>query len=297
MPTGQIDMSKSQDIPLHHFFDDDASSIPFQLIPLARKTHYDTSVAHRHNYYEIFVFTEGGGTHNIDFEDFNIASNSIHYVSPGQVHHVNRALDSSGYVILFSREFYYLNMQDKNLLFELPFLNNNSKQPVLNISADAFAQLLFVIQSMERECSSNLPLNEDILRSYLNILLLECKRNFDVLHPDVAVAHQNSTYQQFKVLLETHFIQKHKVSDYASLLHITEKHLNEVCKKAVGKKASEIIYERIILESKRLLLHSDYSNKEIAFFLHFDDPSHFNKFFKNKVGITPSSFKKEKSLS
>ena len=85
----------------------------------------------------------------------------------------------------------------------------------------------------------------------------------------------------------------HQVQDYAGLMAITEKYLNELCKKTAGKTASELIHERIILEAKRLLLHSDLNNKEVAYFLSFDDPSHFSKFFKRKTGRTPSQFRKE----
>ena len=286
-------MAKAQ-IPLHSFAQDDATSIPFNLIPLERKTDYDASVPHRHNYYEIFVFLEGGGVHDIDFNRIAIEPGSLHFVSPGQVHHVQRSLDSSGYVMFFSREFYYLNLQNKNILFELPFLNNNSDRPILNLDSSTFAQVLMLIQQMEKEFSSDNPLKEEIVRSYLNIILIQCKRLFEERYPEDEGSSHSGLFQDFRILLETHFAELHKVSDYAALLHITEKHLNETCKKSRGKTASELIYDRIILEAKRLLLHSDFSNKEIAYFLHFDDPSHFSKFFKNKVGQSPNDFRKTK---
>ncbi|HHG86644.1 MAG TPA: helix-turn-helix domain-containing protein, partial [Bacteroidetes bacterium] len=100
-------------------------------------------------------------------------------------------------------------------------------------------------------------------------------------------------FLNFRISLEEQFMHLHQVKDYASLLAITEKHLNELCKKSTGKTASELIYDRIVLEAKRLLMHSSMNNKEVAYQLSFDDPSHFSKFFKRKVGISPSGFRKK----
>ena len=63
---------------------------------------------------------------------------------------------------------------------------------------------------------------------------------------------------------------------------VTDKKLSVHTKSAVGKTAIEMIHDRIILEAKRLLKHSNYNIKEIAFFLNFDDPSHLVSFLKGK---------------
>jgi AraC family transcriptional activator of pobA len=279
-------------IPLHNFAKDDRTSIPFNYIPLEKKTDYDHSMPHRHNYYEIFFFTEGGGIHEIDFQEFEIASRSIHYVSPGQVHHVRRGIGSEGFVMLFSRDFYYLNLQNKRILFDLPFLNNNTDEPILNLTEAEFEIMSRLTEMLSAEHQSDNPMKEEIMRSYLNIVLINCKRLFYQYNPEHAEVFGTKLFQDFRIQLENDFATFHKVSDYAQRLSVTEKHLNETTKKTVGKTASELIHDRIILEAKRLIVHSDHSNKEIAYFLHFDDPSHFSKFFKNKVGVSPNEFKK-----
>ncbi len=278
-------------IPIHNFTVDDATSISFKIIPLEKRSSYDTSIPHRHNYYEIFIFTKGGGIHDIDFQTFNIESRSVHYVSPGQVHQVKRELDSYGYVILFSRDFYYLNAQNTNILSELPFLNNNNPRPILELNENDYASFISTVDKLHEEYHSNNPMKEEILRSYLNILLIESKRNFKDEEPH-SDSGNTQLLQQFRTALENNFTKLHKVSEYATSLAVSEKHLNDALKKSMGKTASEMIQGRIILEAKRLFMHSDLSNKEIAYFLSFDDPSHFSKFFKNKVGLSPNDFRK-----
>lgn len=283
----------SGNIPLHSFIKDDHRSIPFRVMPLEKREEYDTSVPHRHNYYEIFIFEAGGGQHDIDFEVFEIADRSIHFVSPGQVHLVRRELDSNGMVIFFSRDFYYLNLQDKNILFDLPFLNNNSARPLLNLDASTFLPLVTLAQSIAREYDSKNDFREELIRSYLNIFLIECRRLYDDTTPSKEEGVNATSFRSFRVHLEESFTTLHQVQDYAGLMAITEKHLNDICKRSSGKTASELIHDRIILEARRLITHSELNNKEVAHFLNFDDPSHFSKFFKRKTGDTPSEFRKK----
>lgn len=283
----------NQNIPIHDFSKDDASSIPFKIISLNTLGHYDSSIPHRHNYYEIFILFKGGGTHEIDFVTYPIEDNCIHYVSPGQVHHVKRELNTFGYVILFSRDFYSIVAEKKDLLFDLPFLNNNGAKPVFNISENEMELIKPILKSIEEESSNNQLHNDEVIRSYLNILLLQSNRIYKKQNPDFDNSQNDTLFNRFRILLEKKFSKLHKVKEFAEELGTSEKTLNEHCKKISGKTASEHIYNRIILEAKRLLKHSDQSTKEIAFFLNFHDPAHFNKFFRKQVGKSPGEFRSE----
>ncbi|MDQ3073368.1 MAG: helix-turn-helix transcriptional regulator [Bacteroidota bacterium] len=93
--------------------------------------------------------------------------------------------------------------------------------------------------------------------------------------------------------MESDFTRQQKPVTYAEHLGISEKHLNELSKTYTGKKISEVIHERLMLEAKRLLLHSALSVKEIGYFLSFEDPSYFTRFFKRKAGKSPARFRNE----
>ena len=99
-----------------------------------------------------------------------------------------------------------------------------------------------------------------------------------------------SEYSEFRKLLFREFKTIKKVKDYAERLNITEKSLNEMVKAQTGKSTSQVIYNQIILEAKRLL-QTGMSSKEISYDLNFEDPSHFSKFFKSKTGYSPSEFR------
>ncbi|MFI5204362.1 MAG: helix-turn-helix domain-containing protein [Flavobacteriales bacterium] len=277
-------------IPLHDFSVDDSSSIPFKLIPLEFRSDYDISVPHRHNYYEIFLFENGGGTHRVDFTTHEITNHSLHFVSPGQVHLVKRIPASNGNIILFSREFYYMDSADRNLLFEMPFLNNNTDVPVIELTPADYEKLNTLILMMYAEEKSGTEMKHEAMRSLLNLFLVTSKRLFV---NEEKLSASTSGFYEFKSLVEHNFRTWHKVQDYAQALHISEKQLGELVKKSCGQTVLAVIHDRILLEAKRLLVHGDSSTKEIGYFLNFEDPSHFTKFFKNGSGSTPQAFREQ----
>jgi len=87
------------------------------------------------------------------------------------------------------------------------------------------------------------------------------------------------------------FKETHEVAAYADMLNISAGHLSEVVKEQSGRSAIAHIHDRIVLEAKRLLFHTERSIKEISFQLGFGDASYFNRFFKRITGSTPLEYR------
>jgi AraC-like DNA-binding protein len=98
---------------------------------------------------------------------------------------------------------------------------------------------------------------------------------------------------EFKRLVEKNFIEKREVNHYASLLHITPKHLSEVVKQHTGKSPRELINDMLLLEAKVLLGSTDLTVTEIAHKLCFGDQSHFGHFIKQHTGCSPVELRKK----
>ena len=281
-------------IPLHSLQEGDHLANPFRLVEMTefKEGSYDYSRPHRHNYYEVFYFERGGGTHDIDFTTFHIDSPCLHFVSPGQIHQVRRDGDSHGWVILFTDDFYYLNLANRNILHETPFLNRNHPRPILDLNDQTDREILGIIEGLQRELAQDHAYRDDALRALLNLLLITSRRLFESSEEVLPEESNDSRLlREFKRMVEDKFHSMHSVSAYANNLHVTPGHLNDVVKKSTGKTVSTVIQERVLLEAKRLLAHSDYSIKEIAHALGFDDPSYFTRFFRERVGDAPGVFR------
>ena len=99
--------------------------------------------------------------------------------------------------------------------------------------------------------------------------------------------------QRFRLAVEKGFRKTSSVREYAELLHVTPAHLSESVRLETGSAAGDVIRRRLLLEAKRLLLHSELTVSEIAFDLGFEDSSYFSRFVRRGVGFSPVDFRNE----
>ena len=99
--------------------------------------------------------------------------------------------------------------------------------------------------------------------------------------------------RQLEQNIESYYKENKSAAFYASTLNITPKHLNRITKTTLNKTTTELITERILLEAKRLIVHSNNSLSNIAELLGYEDYSYFSKIFKKHTKITPIQFKKK----
>ena len=74
-------------------------------------------------------------------------------------------------------------------------------------------------------------------------------------------------------------------------MNLSLKQVSHLCKKTVDKTPTEMLTDRIILEAKRLIIHSDLSISSIAKTLNFSDDSYFIRTFKKICDLTPEQFR------
>lgn len=251
---------------------------------LAQLNDYDYTEPHRHDYFEFFFFKQGGGEHIIDFIPFEIHANSVHIVAPGQVHQMKRALDSEGHVVLFELSAIHPPAVMENFLFEHICMDAGELNPVFRFAPEHKELLEQRMQTIFDALKRGGELDKLRLVNELQLFCLACMEVAGDKGESV-----NSDYLRFRRALKDHYKNLKKVKDYADLLHITERALNDLCKSHAGTSASEVIYKHIIMEAKRLL-RTGITVKESAYALHFDDPAHFSKFFKAQTGFSPSDF-------
>ncbi len=272
-------------IPIHRFSEKGVEDI--KVNELKMLNNYDFDHPHRHDYFEFFIFIKGGGVHLIDFEEFIIHPNSIHIVAPGQVHQVKRSLNSTGFVLLFNTSVFQTNNLIYNFLFNHICFDVKENRPSYQFDLGLQMEVSKIANQIWQDYSTQQYLKNEYVLSNLNLLCIFCERSKKrELTPEYSNKN-NTVYFEFRRMVLLNYKTIKKVSEYASVLNITEKQLNEVIKIKTGDSASSIIFKQIILEAKRLL-HTGMSVKEVAFDLNFDDPAHFSKFFKTQTGISPS---------
>jgi AraC-like DNA-binding protein len=257
-----------------------------------------SDLPHRHTYYTVIWSYTATGRHLIDFKEYPIEPNYIFFVSPGQVHQVITDPNPTGIVILFTPEFLQKNSIKEDFIANLRLFRDCSETPPMSVNEQMDEHLKNFVKGIMQSFHSENEMKYETIGSYLKLFLIECNANCSLFPGNNTqnIEVGRSLLQRFKNSVEMHYKSWHQVKEYANDLNVTPGYLNEVIKTALAISAKDYIQNRLILETKRLVIFTDKSIKEIGFDLGFEDPSHFSKFFKSLAGTSLQDFKESISL-
>ncbi|WP_316838812.1 helix-turn-helix transcriptional regulator [Pedobacter gandavensis] len=250
---------------------------------------------HKHNFYEILWLEKGPSKHTIDHHSFDLSLDSIFFIAPGQIHELAQEEDLRGYSIMFSPAFLALGDGGQELFSGLSFMEDTYAHPALTLLPKEQEGLFTALNMLHIE-TKRADRSPNIIRHLLLAFLFQIKRMITDKPVDAKDNLQVIMVKKFKVLLETHYKQETRLSFFADALFMTAAHLNEVLKAVTGKTAGESIRERLLLEAKRMLIHSPLTVGQISAELGFTDFSYFSRQFKKQEGLSPAAFRKTKSL-
>lgn len=254
-----------------------------------------TDVPHRHDYYTVLLIQAAEGTHVVDYKTFPFQPLQVFFVSPGQVHQVAATSKPTGWVFTFSRDFLVENNIPESFITNINLFQAFGDAPPLQLDEATFERLLAIIRQMKECLPMDLTYRSRALGALLQLFLIHCN-NSSTVNPR-QLDEENSgvcILRDFKHLVEQRYSKWHKVNDYAAEVHLSPKYLSQTVKQFTGKSAKEFIQDRLVLEAKRLLLHTDLTAKEVAYRIGFEEPLHFSSFFKKKAGISPTQFREQK---
>jgi AraC family transcriptional activator of pobA len=254
------------------------------------QSHQFVNSPHRHNTYITILFTKGTGAHQIDFSSYKVIPGSVFLLSPGQAHSWSLSEDANGFVFFHTGDFYnsiYVNRKVE----DFPFFYLSSNYPVVYCHSKNINKIEELFKEILNEFKTGLIHRERKLGSLVDLVYVELTRIY--YNKGDNQEKKNSNYTKVKNLLkliDENFKRKKSAAEYADLMNMTSRHLSRICQEVLNKSTSDLIYERIILEAKRLLTHTDTSVSRVAEQLGFDDYSYFVRFFKTREGKTPKEF-------
>jgi AraC family transcriptional activator of pobA len=248
---------------------------------------------HRHNFYISVLFTKGSGTHEIEFNTYNIKPGSVFLLAPGEVHDWHLSKNIDGYIIFHTKEFYDLNFTYEKV-DNFPFFCCLRNYPLIPLRNKWREDIERIFCDIVEEYHHNELLKFQKIASLVNVLYIVLSR---IYLPKTMMDKQNLNYltklKKLENLLDKHFKEIKYPKDYAQMMHLSEKHLNRICKICLGKTTSGVIIDRIVLEAKRMLVFSGFTVSQIAAELGYTNNSYFFRLFKKRTGKTPLEFMNE----
>ena len=227
----------------------------------------------RPEFHTLYVGIRGKGSLVVDFTPVPLGANHLTVMAAGRVQQFipDRRVDA--WMLLFASE----------RVAPSPLLSPTWPSPVLALRDrtpfDALVEQLATEHG--RPADAHQP---QILDALLRALLLQAERLVGEPPPPAAL-------ERFFTILERDHARTRSVAHYAKHAGISKRRLGELLGARTGKSTKQVIDERVILECKRLLAHTEISVKELAAQLAFDEPTNFVKFFRHHTNTTPLAFR------
>jgi AraC family transcriptional activator of pobA len=285
-------LNYNQQVPVYPLLPDDINGNPnFRLYQFEGNfpAQSDLLIPHRKDHYLLVFIRRGGSRQWIDMTPYVLKDNTVYFSGPNQVIVKEGITQLWSTGIAFTKEF--LSLQENAAISKLPIIQNPCRSHELLLTPADVDFVEDMLSKINAEYILPSDWQQRMLTAYLTVLLTYLSRLYTEQYSNEVTTEEKLCLRHYQAKINERFRELHEVSDYASLLHISAGHLSEVVKTQSGKPAIKHIHERLVLEARRMLFHTENSLKEIAFELGFAEASYFNRFFKRETGVTPATYR------
>ncbi len=285
-------MSKqNKNIPINSMDDDFSQGISIDKLNIKKsdfKTaeQYESATqSHRDEGHAFHIIEKGSVLIEIDFQKYKVKAPAVVYMHPNQVH---RILDFETITVCS------LGIKNESLNpYYLKFLEEIAPARPMSLSKEAYSIIsdTFLL-CLNFSKQKNNKLYHQLLKDSCNTLVAFLASQFlNQKKPEASLSRFEIVAKSFSQVLEKNYRSLKRPGEYAEKLNISTPYLNECIKHTSGYSASQHIQDRIILEAKRLLHHTNKSVKEIAFELGYEDYPYFSRLFTKATGMSALAFR------
>lgn len=204
--------------------------------------------------------------------------------------------DQTGFFCIFREAFFTENLRSN--IYDLPMFKIGGKPAYfLNEVQEKFINDIFL--KMLEEINSDYRYKYDLIRNYLTEMIHTAMKIEPTerlyQHPDansrITSVFTELLERQFPIESPSQRFSLRSAKDFAEKLYVHVNHLNRAIKITTGKTTTDLITERLTNEAMALLKHTDWNISEISYCLGFEEPAHFNNFFKRQLQMNPSAYR------
>lgn len=260
----------------------------------------DEVTASRRDYYKISFISKGSGIFTMGEERYEVDGPTLMFINPFELKTWRpTSEEQEGYFCLFTDLLFEAQTNHQENLLTHPLLQMGA-QAVYKLTDEQCSYIQSIFRQLLREYSDNAAFKHEAILIYLKLLLLEGKRlSTQFASPQRQLTAAQSLAHRFTDRLEKQFPIEYThnqlglktAKEFAQVLNTHPNHLNACVKQATGRTVSEHIRQRMLLEARLLLIHTDWQISEIAWCLGFEDPGNFTHFFKNHSGVSPHAYR------
>ncbi|MFC5411105.1 helix-turn-helix domain-containing protein [Larkinella bovis] len=247
--------------------------------------------------YAVFYVADGKGVFYSDFGAFPFEGPTLLFATPLQLISMKSKTVFPIRFLRFHGDFYCIEYHRKEVACNGLLFNNIYLEPSVVLTDREIGIIERIQDDIADELRQPEPA-EMVLRAYLQLFLAKASQlKIKSLNNPIHAIPRDESMEQFKQLLEQHYLELRKPHEYASLLAMSPNTLTKRCRRYFKKSPSALIQERFILEAKKQLHLTRKSIKEIAWALKFEDEFYFSRVFKKFTNISPQAFRDQTGIS
>lgn len=253
---------------------------------LDRAGRHEFAMTQRLDFHFMLAVTSGRATHMVDFAEHRLQPGAVLWVRPGQVQRWGDLSGFDGYTIAFPAGLVDPEtdaLASVESAYGTPFWSLTPRQQAL------VAPLLVALSELSPDQTLAPELRRSGLTHLLSTLLLRLR---GLVGAEPGGEGLPDAYVAFRDLVEAEHARQHSVAEYAAALGYSTRTLVRATQAAAGVPPKQIIDDRILLEARRLLVHTDQTVGRIGSTLGFDDASNFTSWFEKRAGMLPSEFRR-----
>lgn len=249
------------------------------------------AIPHRAQFFHVMWLDKGTkATHYIDFNPIKLEPGTLIFIPNNSVNLFDKNGYYEGKAIIFTANFFSKNPGDAQFLNSSVLFSDLYDITKMRVTSNTFHILFGAMETEFLQAPDGVQY--DILKNLLHSFLLLAEREirkqgFKEIKPSANLDY----VLLYKDLIEKNYKKEKAVHHYASSMSITEKQLYKATTNVLDKTPKQLIDDRILLEAKRLLVHTHVNIKEVAYNLGFEEPTNFIKYFKKHTTQTPSGFR------
>ncbi|MED3881767.1 AraC family transcriptional regulator [Priestia megaterium] len=251
--------------------------------------HYN-NLLHKHSFFEVCYVLEGEGTYIDQGCTYQIKENTMFLSRPDVLHQIR---SDTGLFILYVG----FELIESDSSEEWVTLIEEAKQcpeVVIDVKEDEAAPLMWkslLIQATKSESA----LFEEILSNLAHSLILSLIQNFVATsndHSQKLVQKKSSLVLTLaKLYIKDNLSNSIKLTDTATYLHLSSRHLSRLFKTELGISYSEYVQNERIQKAATLLKTTDLSIRDIAQETGFPDVHYFTRVFTASMHSSPGRFR------
>jgi AraC family transcriptional regulator, transcriptional activator of pobA len=269
----------------------DEHTLHVETIAARSRLHEWTIRAHRHrDLLQVLLLQRGRVEAAIDREHVTLRAPAIVIVPAGSVHSFRFQPQTVGIVLSLGSGIARDVASTTRGLIE--FLDR-PRAHALDPASMRATDVAPLAQMLLREFERSAPGRDVALKGLAGALLANLLRLADTQATRRAprTTPDRELVARFRRLVEQRYRDRCSIAGCARDLGTSETRLRRACLAVAGQSPVELLHQRLVIEAERQLRYTSMPVTQVAYFLGFEDPAYFSRFFTRRLGLSPRTFR------